>query len=200
MIKILRSERIQDGVERLEFSVGLAAVEQTQASEKLLYDASNVYNVPPEQLPKTAERFFKEWKDLQKDKKRLLGDLASRMIVDLLAESTEVSGFKIIIKDFDDKNIEDLIKIGDEIISDQPNFIIELIAIQERISVVLMAGKNAIENGFNCGKVLGALVKEFGGGGGGKKELGQGGGISIENLAEFKLKSLESIKQNLQNI
>ena len=38
MIKLLRSERIQDGVERLEFSVGLAAVQQAQAKDKLLTD------------------------------------------------------------------------------------------------------------------------------------------------------------------
>jgi alanyl-tRNA synthetase len=71
MIKLLRSERIQDGVERLEFSVGLAAVEQAQAREKLLYKASNVYNVPPEQLPKTAERFFTEVKSLRKEVQEL---------------------------------------------------------------------------------------------------------------------------------
>ena len=70
-IKILRTERIQDGVERIEFAAGEAAVRASQERDDLLSGASDVLRVPAEQLPKTAERFFEEWKSQQKEIERL---------------------------------------------------------------------------------------------------------------------------------
>jgi len=66
-IKILGSKKIQDGVVRLEYVAGLRAIEEMQKEGKLLSDASTVFNVPPDQLPKTCERFFKEWKEQRKE-------------------------------------------------------------------------------------------------------------------------------------
>ena len=64
-IKILRSERIQDGVERIEFAAGTAAVLAMQKIESLLTDSAKILSVPPEHLPISVERFFGEWKDLK---------------------------------------------------------------------------------------------------------------------------------------
>ena len=57
-IKILRAERIQDGVERIEFAAGEAAVRASQGRDDLLAGAADILRVPKEQLPKTATRFF----------------------------------------------------------------------------------------------------------------------------------------------
>jgi alanyl-tRNA synthetase len=57
-IKILRTERIQDGVERIEFAAGEAAVLAGQERDDLLGEAAGVLRVPADQLPKTASRFF----------------------------------------------------------------------------------------------------------------------------------------------
>jgi alanyl-tRNA synthetase len=97
MIKILRSERIQDGVERLEFSVGLAAVANIQEREKLLMDASSVFNVSSEQLPKTAKRFFEEWKEQRKEIQKLHTHGKTTPEDDQSEES--VNGVKVIFRE-----------------------------------------------------------------------------------------------------
>ncbi|MES3516704.1 MAG: alanine--tRNA ligase, partial [Natronomonas sp.] len=61
-IKILSTERVQDGVERLTFAAGDAAIEATQRTEDALYDAAEILDVTPQEVPETAERFFEEWK------------------------------------------------------------------------------------------------------------------------------------------
>jgi alanyl-tRNA synthetase len=62
-IKVIRVEHIQDGVERIEFAAGIAALYQMQRVERLLTDASGALSVQPENLPASANRFFTEWKE-----------------------------------------------------------------------------------------------------------------------------------------
>ncbi|MEM4714235.1 MAG: alanine--tRNA ligase [Candidatus Nanoarchaeia archaeon] len=65
-IKILSHKKLQDGVIRLELVAGKRAIEEFQKSESLLSKACEVFSVQPEHLPKTCERFFKEWKEQKK--------------------------------------------------------------------------------------------------------------------------------------
>ena len=86
-IKILHTERIQDGVERIEFAAGEAAVRASQARDDLLTESAGVLRVPSEQLPKTAGRFFEEWKGQQKEIERLKEDLARVQLKSLASEA-----------------------------------------------------------------------------------------------------------------
>lgn len=83
-IKILRATRIQDGVVRIEFKAGKAALEESNREEEIfkksieelpvkpddtsfniqeLYKAAATTDVQMEQLPKTIKRFVKEWRE-----------------------------------------------------------------------------------------------------------------------------------------
>lgn len=75
-IKILRTERIQDGLERIEFAAGIAAIHQMQKKDELLKEAAETLSVQPEEVPKAARRFFEEWKGLRKENETLKARLA----------------------------------------------------------------------------------------------------------------------------
>ncbi|NIQ06755.1 MAG: alanine--tRNA ligase, partial [Candidatus Korarchaeota archaeon] len=62
LIKITSSERIQDGVVRLEYVTDGKAFETIQTHEQILESLSDLWDVPYEQLYKTGKRFFNEWK------------------------------------------------------------------------------------------------------------------------------------------
>jgi len=66
-VKVLKTEPVQDGVERIVFAAGGAAVEATQRTEDALYDAARALDVDPLDVPETAERFFEEWKGRGKE-------------------------------------------------------------------------------------------------------------------------------------
>ncbi|NIQ05108.1 MAG: hypothetical protein GWO20_05075, partial [Candidatus Korarchaeota archaeon] len=51
-VKIIHSERIQDGVERLDYAVGIPALKATQKKEKLLMKVSDILNSPIQKLDK----------------------------------------------------------------------------------------------------------------------------------------------------
>ena len=75
-IKVLRAERIQDGLERIEFAAGMAAIRQAQRTDALLRQAADVFSVQVDEVPKTAQRFFEEWKALRKENEALKARLA----------------------------------------------------------------------------------------------------------------------------
>jgi alanyl-tRNA synthetase len=88
LIKITRADRIQDGIVRLEYSASLAALETIQKTEKLLLDAASEFRVPPDQLPKTARRFFEEWK-MYKNKADQMIELYARGKSDEIKSNAE---------------------------------------------------------------------------------------------------------------
>ncbi|HET6405273.1 MAG TPA: alanine--tRNA ligase, partial [Candidatus Thermoplasmatota archaeon] len=75
-IKILRTERIQDGLERIEFAAGMAAIKEMQRKTELLKQAAETFSVQVEEVPKAAQRFFDEWKQLRKENESLKARLA----------------------------------------------------------------------------------------------------------------------------
>ena len=55
-VKIVYTERVQDGVERLGYAVGLKALKAVQEQESLLWRVSEVLTAPVDKLDKTAEK------------------------------------------------------------------------------------------------------------------------------------------------
>lgn len=189
MIKILRSERIQDGVERLEFAVGLAAVEQVQAREKLLTDASKVYNVPPEQLPKTAQRFFSEWKAQRKE----IGELHTQGKVfteGSLAEET-ADGVKIISRALA-QPLKGVIALARKLLEDAEKTIVVLGTTEEGAGKLILARTGDLD--LDMRELIKKPAEILGGGSGGKPDLAQAGGPNGDKLAE----ALESAKEHVK--
>jgi len=82
-IKLIRAKRIQDGVLRLEFKAGGATGRykeeiggisekiESKLSEQELKQIASIFSVQIEQLPKTLERFRKEWEEQRKELQEL---------------------------------------------------------------------------------------------------------------------------------
>jgi alanyl-tRNA synthetase len=181
-IKVLRTERVQDGVERIEFAAGEAAVLRGQERDDLLFGASDTLSVPPEQLPKTAARFFEEWKDLRKETARLKEDLARAQMEGLTSRAVEVGGLSVVVEVVENADVEELIKAASMI--SEKDYIAILGSEKGGAKIVAAVGKKGLAKGLKAGEIVKAATKVVGGGGGGKPEIAQGGGPSAEKLAE----------------
>lgn len=179
-IKILRAERIQDGVERIEFAAGEAAVRASQGRDDLLAGAADVLRVPNEQLPKTAARFFEEWKSQQKEIERLKEDLAEARLKTMTADAETINGLKIVVQKMGSADIEALLKAA-ALLAEQ-----DYVALlgSETGSLVAAVGRSGLDKGIKAGSIIKAAAKALGGGGGGKPDLAQGGGPNVEKLDE----------------
>jgi alanyl-tRNA synthetase len=65
--KLIENTKIQDGVIRLKYVVNKFALEYIKEEENILKEISNNYSTPIKDLPKTAEKFFNEWKKQKKE-------------------------------------------------------------------------------------------------------------------------------------
>jgi alanyl-tRNA synthetase len=88
-LRIMKTERIQDGVERFEFAAGIAAILYDQERDAIVSKSSKTLRVPPEQLPSTTSRFFEEWKELGKENEEL-GALKAKFTSFLMSESPSI--------------------------------------------------------------------------------------------------------------
>ena len=70
-IRIIRTESIQDGIERFEFAAGMAAISYDQELEEILDESTKDVKVPWDKLPSTVDRFFTEWKQRNKENETL---------------------------------------------------------------------------------------------------------------------------------
>ncbi|MDY6864816.1 MAG: alanine--tRNA ligase [Halobacteriota archaeon] len=196
MIKILRTERVQDGIERLEYSAGEAAVRQMQERDKILTDASENLNVPPEILPDSTSRFFSEWKELRKENAKLKENLSQLRAESLRCDAVDIDGLSVITKNIDGADVDELRKsvtcLADE-------NIIGINASDVGGSAIIMASvpKSAIEVGVSAATIVKEASKVLGGGGGGKPDLAQGGGPKVENIEEALEKCLEVIRSSI---
>ena len=87
-IKIINAERIKDGIVRIEMMVADKALEKMQENEKILNDVSKMWDVPFNEIPKTANKFFEEWKEQKKELKELK-DVLSQQLIDALVKTGE---------------------------------------------------------------------------------------------------------------
>ncbi len=92
--KLLSCEGIQDGIIRVSYKCGPAAIKYIQERERLLSDAASIVSIAPLQLPATMKRFFEEWKERGKQvdflSEKLAGTFAQELISEAKKEKTQV--------------------------------------------------------------------------------------------------------------
>ncbi len=193
-IKIIKTERIQDGVERLEYAAGDAAVLYVQKREELLHQSSNELKVTPEHLPETVQRFFTEWKQLKKENARLKEELAGARVGAMLSDCMDINGLKVVAKNIPESDIEELIKAAAEF-SKMPDVVALLASDLNGAKLVAAAGKKAVEQGVNSGVIVKEMCKVVSGGGGGRADMAQGGGPDVEKIEEALKRGVEVVNQ-----
>ncbi|WP_134671111.1 alanine--tRNA ligase [Halorussus marinus] len=178
-IKILNTERVQDGVERLTFAAGEAAVEATQRTDAALADAAEILDVTPEEVPETAERFFEEWKARGKQIEDLKEELAAaRASGSGGGEEVDVGDATAVVQRID-ADMDEL-RATANALADEGK--IAVIASGADGATFVVAVPDGV--GVNAGEVVGELAAKVGGGGGGPADFAQGGGPDAEKLDE----------------
>ena len=189
-IKIRKTEPVQDGVERIVFAAGEAAIESTQRTEDALYDAADVLDVNPQEVPETAERFFTEWKERGKQIDRLKDELAEARAA---AEADEISvGDQPAVIQRIDADVDELRATANALVEEGK---IAVLGSGEGGSAVFVVGVPDAA-GINAGEVVGELAGRVGGGGGGPPDFAQGGGPDVDALDD----ALEAAPEILRGV
>jgi alanyl-tRNA synthetase len=160
-IKILKTERIQDGVERLEYTSGTNSVEEVQKIEDFLIESADILGVPTTQLPKTVKRFFEEWKEQKKTIEELQKKIGEFKKYELANKFEKVGEYDVLVELVTGTQKE-LMSIADNITGE--NSIVVLL--NENNYILCKRGKNV---NLSMKELIRTIAK-----GGGKDDLAQG--------------------------
>jgi alanyl-tRNA synthetase len=196
LVKIVKSERIQDGVVRLEFVAGEAAVNYMQQLDSQLASIAQTLGSSREKI---IESFDKAMQDAEDAKKKLR---AMRRVVSLpIAKSISEQAKKLdsgihLYTTYEEELDDDYhITIGEKAIELDRNLVyLALISKGPGIRVIVFVGEAAC-NKVKAGSIAKQVSNKLGGSGGGDNRFGQGGGRSKEMIKEAFLLAEEVIKQ-----
>jgi alanyl-tRNA synthetase len=191
-IKILGTERIQDGVERITFAAGDAAIAATQATEDALDEAAETLDVSPPDVPETAARFFREWKERGKTIEDLKEELAAvRAAGAADGEEVEIGEQRAVVQRLD-ADMDELRATANALVEEGK---IAVIGSGQDGAQFVVAVPDDSE--VDAGEVVGELAGRVGGGGGGPPDFAQGGGPDADALDDALDDAPEILKQVL---
>jgi alanyl-tRNA synthetase len=195
LIKINKTERVQDGVERIDFSAGISAIESMQLNDSYLTESSNIFKVTADQLPKTCDRFFMEWKSYKNEIQKLHSEIANLKINSLKDNIIEINGLKI-LNQLLDGDIKEMQEIATDF-TDNGKVDVVIIGNNDG-KIVGTASQLAIESGVKINQIIKELSTVLGGGGGGRDRIAQGAGPKkdqIHNALNLAIDLLNKINE-----
>lgn len=204
-LKIVYTERIQDGVERLGYMVGLHALKAVQQQEHLLWKVSEMLGAPLEKLDKTAEKLMKELKEANAEKRRLIKELATKEsaidMTEVAGLAQEIDGITLVKRNFQEEiDVNRMVQTANEIIKrNEAAVTLFYGADGKNARILVMTGKVAVKKGVNAGEIVRVVSPIIGGGGGGKPNFAQGGGTKPEKLQEAVKAAEETIRKQLKH-
>ncbi|HLF16782.1 MAG TPA: alanine--tRNA ligase [Candidatus Thermoplasmatota archaeon] len=189
-IKLWRTERIQDGVERFEYSAGLYAVGKWQETEATLRAAADAVEVAPAEVPNAARRFFAEWKEQRRQLETLQSRLAELESKAASGAAESVNGVKLVVQVLPSATLQ---KTAQELAA-QPKTV-ALLASTDGGVRILFARSSDVR--ADMGAILRDTIGIVGGRGGGKPDFAQGGGTDAAKVKECLEKAKANLKQAL---
>lgn len=198
-IKVMRTERIQDGVERLVFVAGYPAVDYVQQIDSTVGQVSSLLNTQRENIVKVLTAMKQELDEIARREKLLGEKLIEASIPKLIASATVLKSAKggkamLYVSHDVDVGEELIVSQGQKLVKEEPSLVFVSIAPRGNSTrLICFVGPKAREAGVAADALVRELAKAAGGSGGGSKEFAQGGGsrpIETSAAKDFLTKAI----------
>jgi len=183
LIKITKVERIQDGIERINFVAGEAAIEHLHRMDSELQELSAVFGTQKENLPKVAKTLLGEL-EASRAREKSLGQAMVEMSSTSIGSSSKIiRGAKIYVAKNPPLGEEQIIAQGQKSVSSEPDLIyLALFPSGKSARIVCFVGSSAKQAGYSASDIVRKLAPVLGGSGGGSPAFAQGGGPTLEKI------------------
>ncbi len=178
LIKIVGSERIQDGVSRLIFKAGLSALEYVQESEFILKSLMRILGTQRENTLKKVEELVSENSRLRKLLEEYEERELSKLCEELLARAQVIDDLKVIISQVE-MSLDKMLKLAIKVIKNAPESMVFLFSPKDKEGpYTIMFGEEVVKKGYDARAINALLVENrlLEGKGGGKRDLVRGHG------------------------
>jgi alanyl-tRNA synthetase len=183
LIKIVKAERVQDGVERLEFVAGEAAIEYMHKMDSELRELSMVLGTQRENLPRVARRVLGEL-DAARAREKSLGEAIIEMSSTGIPSRAKALGrAKLYVSKNPPMGEEQIIAQGQKSVSAEPSLIyVTVFSTGKSARIICFAGADAVKAGYSASDIVKKVAPTLGGSGGGSPSFAQGGGPLVDKI------------------
>ncbi|NHK31057.1 MAG: alanine--tRNA ligase [Asgard group archaeon] len=190
-IIILSSERIQDGIVRLEYVSGETAIEEIQKRNTTIHEVLDLWGIELSVLPMTAKRFFNEWKNQKKEILELKKDKALLESIILEKKIEKIGKYKV-LAEIISGDVEYLSQLVFTLTKKINNLVILLID-ENSLFLTIGAGKKAIKT-ISSNDLIKEVAIIMNGSGGGKPAFARGSGNDASKIND----AIDKFKEIIQ--
>ena len=192
LFKILSESGIASGVRRIEAVTGQGALRMLKEEDALLGRTADILKTNRDNLTDKAAAMSDEIKSLKKEIEELKKAEMSKSLGSILDEAKDINGIKLVTKQFDDFNINDLRSLSDEVKSGNKGVAMVFAAVSGgKVTFLVSLTDDVVEKGYHAGKMIKEIAAAAGGGGGGKADMAQAGAKDPSKIADAFAKAEE---------
>ena len=196
--RILAETSIAAGVRRIEAQTGLVACDHTAQEHAILASLAQRLSIGAEALPARIEALLEQTQKLEKEIKAAAEKSALEKGAALAGKFATIGGIPVLVESAGELAADPLRALVESLRKRTPDSVILLAAVADgKITFILNAGPAAQAKGVHAGKLVGAIAKIAGGGGGGKPDKAQAGGKDPAKLPDALAAAREWIAQAL---
>ena len=188
LVSITNESSVGSGSRRLEALVGLEALTALNRDRLMLQEISESLKVSPSNASERLAVVLQEMKDAQRQLSALQSAALSLQIPELLKSGKELEKAFLVTSVINEvtsvDSLRDLaVRLRDQL-ADKASVVALFAVIDSKPSVIAVANPLAQDSGVKAGELVKIASSILGGGGGGKADIAQGGGVSSDAIPD----------------
>ncbi len=193
LFQIIGESSVASGVRRIEALTGKAALNHMQATSEILRQTAGLIKEKPEAVYKRVEILLADQRALEKELDAIKSKIAAKSADQIEDDIRLVNGIKVIAKKVEVETPAALRDLADKFRDKIKSGIVVLGAERESKALLIAIVTKDLVGKYHAGNIIKAVAAQVGGGGGGRPDMAQAGGLKPENLDSAMEKVFELV-------
>lgn len=182
LFKIISESGVASGVRRVEAVTGISALNWVENAETKLMRISESLKADVESVDSKLTAQLEKSRKLEKELEQVKAKLASSAGSDMLNETEEIEGIKVVAKSLDGADPKTLRDMVDQLKNKLGSAAVVLATVSgDKVSLVAGVTKEQTKQ-LKAGELVNFVAQQVGGKGGGRPDMAQAGGSEPEHL------------------
>ena len=192
-VKFLRQEKRGKGA-RITFVCGWRALDDYSQRIELLNSAASHFSTDPAEVPTLIARVQRQLRAAEKQNSALSERLIRFEADASLANAQHIGAVRVVVQRLDDRDIAAVKNLAISMCETPATVALLAHSAQAKLGLVFACSE---ELPLNMGELLRETLQQFGGSGGGRPQLAQGGGVAVAQAEPLLASALSAVQSQL---